>query len=440
VQLLFNDDSSGNITANVTNSSPYITFINQSNILTNSEAYQWYNIDAGTSKSYGQYLPSLNAGNITSVSFWMWKRTGGIGVPPSTANVSVRRANDLALIGTLGTIDPSTVAGDGTFDQGDGAWYTFSTVVNNPIKQDIIITMEFTSVLVDMPAIPNYILFPLPQTNIIYGIKGEGTTGISFNTTSSLGGYDMGFRMTFSGNNTNSVVTASNTANGLRNVSLLNRDGGLEIYVDGVIKDATYGTNMTSSANDWLWLERIPYADSISYSVSGTQQLYYSPNTIISNTTLPDRSSDITDNPGTITWGTNPSNIVISIGGITSFNPTTSGIISGVSGTVDTLQQPTKWFGNGAFTGVLTPELREVITSAATSTGIQEQALYVLLILGVATAIGLSVLLFTGSPLMMIITVGVILMAGVNTNILSGWFMAVYLMIVIPILYLSRQG
>ena len=211
--------------------------------------------------------------------------------------------------------------------------------------------------------------------------------------------------------------------------------------VDNIASTNISVTSIPDNGNSYVFgSNATPYMNYIKLSVSGTEKLQYnqSEQSLISGSNLIDR--DNTAN-GTITWGTNPSNIIISIGGITSYTSTISSSSSSTTAhTVDTLSQPTNWFASGAFTGVLTPELKQVITDAATNIGMQERSLYVLLMLGVATAVGLSVLLFTGSSMIMIATVGVILMAGINNHILDGWFMAVYLMMAVPISYLSRQA
>jgi hypothetical protein len=73
-----------------------------------------------------------------------------------------------------------------------------------------------------------------------------------------------------------------------------------------------------STANWEFWRgNSVPYGDSVSLSVNGTQQVYYAPNAIILGTALPDRSADATNNPGTIHWGSNSTGIVSTMSGFT---------------------------------------------------------------------------------------------------------------------------
>ena len=319
-QLLLST-SNTTVTGNVT-SSAYPTLTATQPDVSSGFAFQWYDVYSGVSRSVGQFIPNLAAGNITSASIWIWRRTGGP-FPASTANVTVRRASDLVSLGILGTIDPSTIAGDGSFSQGEGAWYTFSNPVVNPVEQDVVVNIELTDLAAEMPAFPIYLLFPYPNTDTIYGDGALGVTGTSY----SLSG-DGGFRMTFTANSTGEdyIVTTSGVVAG-DSINLINRDGGLELRINNSIQDSVFGVNMTSSADTWSWLENIPYAANITYSVNGTQRLYYSPSSIIVGNNLPDRSPDATSNNGTITWGTN-SGLSVNVSGIqssTSYIPSANG-------------------------------------------------------------------------------------------------------------------
>lgn len=63
------------------------------------------------------------------------------------------------------------------------------------------------------------------------------------------------------------------------------------------------------NSNTWYWLSGnvAPYADNITMSVSGVQQLLYKPNAIISGTILPDRTA--LGHTGTFHWGANSAGI-----------------------------------------------------------------------------------------------------------------------------------
>ena len=60
----------------------------------------------------------------------------------------------------------------------------------------------------------------------------------------------------------------------------------------------------------------MPYANTFQLGVDGVLQLEYQPATIIQGTTLPDVSATGASHPGTITWGTNPDGVDVSISGL----------------------------------------------------------------------------------------------------------------------------
>jgi len=69
--------------------------------------------------------------------------------------------------------------------------------------------------------------------------------------------------------------------------------------------------------NDIYWIQNnvMPYADYLMMGIDGTWQLEYQPATIIQGTTLPDVSTE-GDHDGTITWGSNPDGVDVSISGL----------------------------------------------------------------------------------------------------------------------------
>jgi hypothetical protein len=77
------------------------------------------------------------------------------------------------------------------------------------------------------------------------------------------------------------------------------------------------GAGVPNSTAKWLLSEKntTPYIGAYSEYVSGNLVAMYSPNTIISGVLLPDRSID-TDNPATITWGSNPTGVTSAMSGV----------------------------------------------------------------------------------------------------------------------------
>ena len=216
----------------------------------------------------------------------------------------------------------------------------------------------------------------------------------------------------------------------------------LKIYIDGVEKDsATLGTaSIPNNTNDWLLMQNsvVPYMNFYKHTVAGTLQGWYEPTAIISGTVLPDRQG--TDQSGVITWGTNPSGIEITIGGITGYESTTpSTTISGAS-VVGSYKKPTDWFQSaGAFEGVLTPELKESFANAASDIGMEERSLWLMTMFGVATAVGLSVLLFTGSVLGTMFVVLAVLVMGSSAGIIDMALVFIVGILSVTTFYLTKQ-
>ena len=86
----------------------------------------------GTVNRSAQRIDACPVLTFTSVSFYLAK----LGAPAGTGYVRVRKVSDDSIIGTLGTIDVSTLAFG-------GGWHTFSNNVNKTSIQDIRISFEY---------------------------------------------------------------------------------------------------------------------------------------------------------------------------------------------------------------------------------------------------------------------------------------------------------
>lgn len=87
----------------------------------------------------------------------------------------------------------------------------------------------------------------------------------------------------------------------------------------GAWTDNTTNFSVPNNDNDWTLMENnvMPYSDNISFSISGTTELWFRPIAIIadidgSTATLPDRTNAY--NHGVIHWGSNPSGVAVSLG------------------------------------------------------------------------------------------------------------------------------
>jgi len=92
--------------------------------------YNLYN--GGTISRIGQRIDSFPVVPITQISFYLRK----VGSPTSTAYIRVRAVSDDSIIGTIGTLDVSTLTTS-------WAWYDFSGSVSVPSSQNIRISIEY---------------------------------------------------------------------------------------------------------------------------------------------------------------------------------------------------------------------------------------------------------------------------------------------------------
>lgn len=103
-------------------------------------------------------------------------------------------------------------------------------------------------------------------------------------------------------------------ATGAKTIRLTKTGSTAELLVGGVSQGTNAGaSSVEDNGNVIVSGENGPavYTEYVTLSVGGSQKLYYQPNDLIAGTTLPDRSTQ--GNTGAITWGSNPSNLTITI-------------------------------------------------------------------------------------------------------------------------------
>lgn len=113
---------------------------------------------------------------------------------------------------------------------------------------------------------------------------------------------------------------------------VINTDPDFQLYVDSVLSANLTGTTVSvpDNANPYVFFSNaVPYIGSINMTVAGANTLWYEPNDIIIGTVLPDRAGNMN---GDITWGSNPTGVTATFGGLTSTqvittNTTSSGYI-----------------------------------------------------------------------------------------------------------------
>lgn len=235
------------------------------------------------------------------------------------------------------------------------------------------------------------------------------------------------------------------TANGVTSAEhtiILAADGtDLTLTVDAVEEDsiALTGASVPDNANNIIWLRNnvSSYADYLSCTINGTLIVHYHPAAMISGTTLPDLEGAAQN--GTITFGAN-ANLNVAVGELTSYAEVTPP--DSVSGDtppdfVQDMTQPAGWYGAG--TGVGLP-FYSTFNAAATSMGMTTQTLYLWFMLALAAAVGVLIAIFTGSTLIAAIGCGGVIVAGVNTGILSAWMTLIFAILAIGVIYLARRA
>ncbi len=199
---------------------------------------------------------------------------------------------------------------------------------------------------------------------------------------------------------------------------------------------ASGGVSVPPNSNNWTFLQNnvMPYADNITISVGGTQQLYLAPNTMISGTNIPDRS--LNSHNGTIVWGSN-SGIALSYGEMTSYESWVA--ISNITGgfSVPSATMPATWFAAGENSANL--PFYDSFSAVAVQTGQPVQSLYALAIIGVAFGVFIGLISFTRSALIAYIAMVAIFAFGSSMTIIPAWIVFVLIVVGVGIMYLYRQ-
>jgi len=236
------------------------------------------------------------------------------------------------------------------------------------------------------------------------------------------------------------TITASGIPSGIHRVQVIGDAGNntFSIYVDSIlISEVTPTASVPINGNEWVFMgnNSLVAAEYIKESVGGDLKLWYQPTVYINGTILPDRTSGL---DGTINWGTNPVCVsVIPYGGImsNSFLPP-AGWGNGTNWAVPRTDL-TGWFGGCG--NVSAQPFYATFLSAANDMGMPVCSLYLMMMLGVATAIGLGTLVFTGSIMISVIATALTIMAAANTSVVPFWLAFTFAVLAISMIYLSRQ-
>lgn len=232
---------------------------------------------------------NVAAAYTIKVSYYLQK----VGNPTGTAYVRVRQVSDDSIVGTIGTVDVSTLGTN---------WYDFTGSIYNPIAQDLRFTFEYSG-----GDSSNYIVARY-YSDVLSNAVNSRYDG----SWSDYGTADTTIKIYYG---PSASVTAT-VPSGEHTIKVAADGSTLKIYKDGVEEDSTTVIGTINNANNWvLGSDAIPYFNSYTHTTSDTLRITYEPDDIISGTTLPNEENPGTYD-GTITWGSNPAGIAISTSGL----------------------------------------------------------------------------------------------------------------------------
>lgn len=241
------------------------------------------------------------------------------------------------------------------------------------------------------------------------------------------------------------TITVAGIGSGEHRVRTLSDGVDFQIYVDEVLGNSTATAAAINTAGSWLFMgnNSLCAAEYIKEDVPiGVQQLRYQPAALISGTTLIDEENGY---DGNISWGTNPPCVDIVVGYIASNSFIPPVDVDNPQGYKSPETDIAGWFGIcGNITGLPFYQTFHDAAEGNVTTGVQGMgmpvcSLYLMMMLGTASAVGLGLLVFTGSTVLAIIGVAVVITAGANTGVLSIWMTFVFALTAIAVVYISRQ-
>ena len=185
----------------------------------------WELLWGGGKTRASQRVDDIPVSNITGISFWL-KKTGA---PLGTAYIRVREVVGDAILGTMGSIDVTTLGG--------GAWYDFTGSIYNPTEQDLRFTCEWDGV-----------------GDIVKNVgagwdNAGGTEGVRSyydGVWNDQAGDDTMIKIYFGDATVGAAVTA-----GVHNITVASNGTDLKIYEDSVEEDYMTVIQVVDNANAW---------------------------------------------------------------------------------------------------------------------------------------------------------------------------------------------
>lgn len=241
------------------------------------------------------------------------------------------------------------------------------------------------------------------SSNITLALSGPVRSGLVrvYGNTTDPGGINNVLIEAYK-NEVDKSISVEGISTGYHYYNLTGKYGGnLTLEVDNSTKRTSVVLGSTAVANttsNWVWglSNTLPYISYLKVYVNETQKLWYEPTAIVSSAIIPDRSGS--SNTGTITWGTNPSGLEISVGSLLPSVAYTAVEEEEETISPEVLPPPTGLTlrEDTAATGAGLP-LYESFVRGSDSLGWSTRTLYVVAMLFTALVFGVAALIATGS-------------------------------------------
>lgn len=271
--------------------------------------------------------------------------------PVGTAYVRVRDAVTDHILGTIGSIDVSTLGAA-------SAVYSFST--NSVIMTDnnsVRIAIEYAG-----SGGGDYIQVDYQNTNVyadgnmtLY----NGATWINHNT------YDCYFKVYY--RDSSPELAATSVADGAPIIRIWADGTYAHLSINGTEADnISIGAGLPNNSENWT-ITPGGYMEYLKHSVGGLLRAQYQPDTIIEGTTLPDEAGG--DEPGVITWGENAEGVSVIMNSLIPSGGATANVsILAPPVAVPELNMPENMFdpGPGGDLGTVLDPLVEIVADTGT--------------------------------------------------------------------------
>lgn len=399
--------ASGNITSSIFDTPTQITQTSGGGSMGLNDVY----------KRVGQTKPDFPYSVVTEVQFYLTR----INSPTGTAYARIRDYSDDSIIGTLGSVDVTTITDIGN------EWVSFnatSVAITEPTN--VRFSLEYAN-----GTSSNYVSVYRENSNVVTGNYTAYTTSWTDDVNK-----DLCYKITYAPANT--TVTATGISSGIHTVTTTANVTNVAIYVDNVLKDSTALTaNVTDNDNDWAYYQNMGgYWEYTKITINGTLQQHieweYNPSLFT------DLSGN--DHNAAPTFRTTSSNANVRAevtqqeGLLTSSTPS-SNVSGGWTMIPTALETPEDLFTEGGDAYAIGDfNTGELVTDYAESAGHPPEPYHFLLAYGIALIVILAVYGFThssrlgrqGSLALAFFAGGLVLVGFYRFETIPGWTLIPY--------------